>query len=199
MSYQIPTILAEWWNAFDCTCGKVHQLSQTRQLEGDMVITPCGQRINLILPDSTPVTDEITRMHIEGDVIHSSWYEHIRLKPTKRCPLGHPDTAAVLILAHIFYWYRETEIIDPDTNTTIGWKKKFHREKLERSYGELEATLGLTRFQARRAIKHLVKLGLIKHDFKKLTIRGMHLNNVMCLEPVPSKIRKITTYRAKKA
>ena len=199
MSNQIPTIYADWWDAFKCNCGKLHRLSESRQLEGNMLITPCGQKIHLIMPDTTPATDAITRLAIEGDVIHSSWYEHIRLKPTKKCPRGHPDIAAILILAHVFYWYRESPVIDPDTNNVISYKKKFHREKLERSYGELEATLGLTRFQARRAIKHLVDLKLIKQEFKSLTIQGIHLSHVMTLEPVPKEIVKITTYRDKKA
>ncbi len=87
-------------------------------------------------------------VRVTGNIIPTSWYEHIRLSNDK------PDTNAILLLAEIFYWFRPFR---EDGEL----KQKFAGDKLHLSYKQIEDKFGFTRNQARAALKRLTSLGLI--------------------------------------
>jgi len=96
---------------------------------------------------------------LTGNIIPTSWYEHIRL------PSGKPDVNAIILLAEIFYWFRPIE----DGETTY---QKFRSDELNLSYKQIEDKFGLTHKQARDALNRLSAAGLID-----LKTRGFHTDN----------------------
>ncbi len=83
-----------------------------------------------------------------GNIIATSWYEHVRL------PNGKPDTNALLLLAEIVYWFRPIEDGEPI-------KQKFMHDKLHLSYKQIENKFGLTHRQTHDALWRLRDAGFI--------------------------------------
>src|SRR5579859_6032844 len=112
--------------------------------------------------DTTPLVDEISQIHFEGNVIPTSWYSQIKFES------GATDLQAIVILSEICYWYRRTEIFDPEVDQIIGFKKKFHRDKLQRSYQTLGDKFGFSKRQTKEAIDRLIKLNLVTREFRSI-------------------------------
>lgn len=135
----------------------------------------------------TPTVDAIRKISFEGNIIPQSWYANIRTEH------GKVDLAGCAILADIVYWYRPTEYRNERTGKSR-YERKFHGEKLQRSYDQQGKMLGLTKDQARDALNRLCDAGLII-----ITVEhGVHFGNgtvgsgVVYLEPVPNAIAEIT-------
>ncbi|MCD7825121.1 MAG: helix-turn-helix domain-containing protein, partial [Clostridiaceae bacterium] len=101
------------------------------------------------------IVNEMAKLHISGNVIPQIWYKTI-LRDN-----GKPHLLAITILADIVYWYRPTEIRNPDTGETIGWKQKFRGEYLQRSYSYFEDAFGESKKSIQRALQTLEKIGVI--------------------------------------
>lgn len=136
------------------------------------------------LSSGSPIVDAIGRMHFEGNIIPTSWYQNIRLN-------RHADLVAITILGDIVYWYRPTEVRDEQTGALIGYRKKFEKDWLRRAYGDW-GILGLSKEQARDGCHRLRDMGLIQIDRRIEHWQGMTINNVIYLAPVPERIADIT-------
>jgi len=133
------------------------------------------------------VCEEMRGLRLEGDIIPVSWYEHIRKGKNK------PDLEACIILANIVYWYRPTEIRSEENNNVISYKPKFKADKLQKSYQQYADFLGRPKTAIKRAIDNLVRLKLIKREFRNFTTKdGLRLTNVMYLEPIVKNIKAIS-------
>lgn len=137
------------------------------------------------LPRLPKTVVETARLSFEGNIIPHSWYRHVVLAS------GKPDLPAIIILAEIIYWYRPYEILD-EKNGRPRYEKKFKGDMFQSAAGYYEQKFGLTKDQARKALKRLEDLGLIRRELREITQRGVKMNNVMFVEPVPAKIAKIT-------
>lgn len=130
--------------------------------------------------------DSIGRLHISGTVIPFPWFQHLTFKN------GKPYTPAIFILADIVYWYRPTIERDEATGVVKCVKKKFASDMLQRNYQAFADQFGLTKRQAKEACDYLVKLGLVKREFREIVANGKVNNNVAFFEPVPKKVEEIT-------
>lgn len=131
------------------------------------------------------VVDFFGRINITGNLIPEPWYQHIKFES------GRVDLNAIVLLAEIVYWYRPTEKRDENGGATV-WQKKFRADKLQKSYQQLSDKFGLTKRQVRDAVHRLKDGGLVTIEFRDIEVSGMHLSNVLFIEPVPARIFEIT-------
>lgn len=132
--------------------------------------------------------DAIGRMNITGDVIPANWYKTVLMDK------GVVDAYAVMILADIVYWYRPVEVRDERTGQLVGYKKKFHGDKLQRSYDQISDRLNITKNQAVRAIKTLTDLGVVIKEFRTEEFGGRKVNNIMYLSLDVDRLKYLTFY-----
>ena len=124
----------------------------------------------------SPTVDRMCRLQFTGNVIPSSWYHTIK-KET-----GKPNLNAIIILADIVYWYRPVEIRDEATGQLCGFKKKFQADILQRNYQQIAELFGISKRDATNAIVELEKLGVVRHVFRTVSIKGQLYSNVMFLD-----------------
>jgi hypothetical protein len=136
-------------------------------------------------------TDAVTaigRLNITGNVIPSNWWRHVAL------PSGKPDCTAIVLLSEIVYWYRPAEVRDEQTGAVIEYRKRFHGDKLQRSYQAFADQFGFSKREATDALKRLRDAGLVTLELRTVqTDAGLTLSNVLYVEPVVSRITEITT------
>ena len=133
------------------------------------------------------VVDEISKINFSGNVIPQNWFKHIRFDDNK------PDTVAIILLADIIYWYRHTEIRDEISGLTIGYRKKFKADKLQKNYSAMAEQYGFTKRQVQDAMNRLKSKGIIIIELRTVTTTtGSRLGNVVFIEPVADVINKLT-------
>lgn len=139
---------------------------------------------------STP-TDTVVaigQINLTGNVIPTSWWRHITL------PSGRPDQTAITLLAEIVYWYRPSEVRDEITGALVGYRKRFHGDKLQRSYQAFADQFGFSKREATDALKRLRNAGFITLELRTVQRSdGMTLSNVLFVEPVPEAINDINS------
>lgn len=138
--------------------------------------------------DVTSTVRQISEMRFTGNIVPDAWYKNIKF------PNGKVDFLSIVILADIIYWYRLSEVRDETTGEIVSYKKKFWSDKLQRNYSSLANKFGISKRQASESIHRLVKLGLITMEFRIINSDGLVLSNVLFLEPIPSKIKEISTF-----
>lgn len=124
-----------------------------------------------------------------GNVIDHTWYKIIKWKYGKRSPGGKPHREAIELLADIYYWYRPKVERDEKGNVTI--HKKFKADILQRSYIQIEESLGMTQDEAKSALKTLESFGIAKREFRTITVNGLNLSNVMFIRFFPQKLKTL--------
>ena len=135
----------------------------------------------------TPEVEAISRLHLEGNVIPHTWFQHIRT------PAGHPDVLAIMILSDVVYWYRWRELRDEATGAVVGYARRFKGDRLQRSYDALAKQYGFTKRQVQDAVYRLVDAGLLARDLRTIiTDNGVKLGNVLYLAPIADAIAAIT-------
>lgn len=137
-------------------------------------------------PTNTVVA--IGQINLTGNVTPASWWRHITL------PSGRPDQTAITLLAEIVYWYRPSEVRDEITGALVGYRKRFHGDKLQRSYQAFADQFGFSKREATDALKRLRDAGLITLELRTVqTSEGMTLSNVLFVEPVPEAVLDINS------
>lgn len=131
------------------------------------------------------VVAEIGKLNLDGNIIPHSWYEHIKLAS------GATDLVGIIILSEIVYWYRPYELL-AERSGQPSYHKKFAGDMFQSAAGYYEQKFGLTKDQTRKALKRLEDNGLIRREYREVVQRGVRMNNVMFIEPVPVKIAEIT-------
>lgn len=133
--------------------------------------------------------DQLMTFQITGDIIPRSWYKTI----TKKNSSGEkPHLLAISILGEIVYWYRPTEIRDEHTGEITGYKKKFASDLLQKTYDELAKTYGCSKDTITEAIVFLEKLGVIKREFRTITIGNIVCNNVLYIRLIVTRLKELT-------
>ena len=112
------------------------------------------------------VVNAVGLMQFTGNVVPLKWFHSICLEN------GKPDLPAIVILAEIVYWYRPVEIFDGPSGELVAKRKKFKADKLQISYEAFGEKLNLSKFQVKRATDNLVRLGVIKKEFKTIRLEG---------------------------
>lgn len=139
---------------------------------------------------STP-TDTVVaigQINLTGNVTPASWWRHITL------PSGRPDQTAITLLAEIVYWYRPSEVRDEITGALVGYRKRFHGDKLQRSYQAFADQFGFSKREATDALKRLRDAGFITLELRTIqTSEGITLSNVLYVEPVPEAVLDINS------
>ncbi len=143
--------------------------------------------MELALSTGNPIVDQISEMNFTGNIIPAVWFKTLRGRN------GKPMLLAIDILSDILYWYRPTEIRDERTGAILGYKKKFNKDFLQRSYRQIEDQFGVSKKQARLALDFLCDKGVVKKHLRdEISKDGMKLHNNMYLELVPEKLKEIT-------
>ncbi|ELD4018283.1 hypothetical protein QI600_004151 [Salmonella enterica] len=144
---------------------------------------------------TTTPTDTVVaigQINLTGNVIPASWWRHITL------PSGRPDQTAITLLAEIVYWYRPSEVRDEITGALVGYRKRFHGDKLQRSYQAFADQFGFSKREATDALKRLRDAGFITLELRTVQRSdGMTLSNVLFVEPVPEAINDINSMTRK--
>lgn len=136
-----------------------------------------------------PVVDAIGALHLAGNVIHHSWYRHVRYS-NKRGEFT--DYVAVLILADIVYWYRPVEVRDEQTGHLVGYRKKFAEDKLQRSPAAFSELLCCTEKVARDALAVLEDIGLIDVELRAVKTGFGVVPTAMFIGLNPQRLQEIT-------
>lgn len=123
---------------------------------------------------------------LEGNLIDSGWIENLKYEN------GKTNLNAVMILSEIVYWYRPVEIRDESTGAVLGYKKKFKKDKLQKTYEALGERFGLSKRQAKLACDYLKEKGIITVEFRTIKTSQGRVPNVMFVEPVIEELKKIT-------
>jgi hypothetical protein len=127
---------------------------------------------------------EIGKIHFEGNIIPHSWYQRITLES------GKPDMPAIVILAEIIYWYRPYQTLDKRGKPLL--RKHFDGDMFQCTAAYFETKFGLTKDQARKALKRLEDAGYIRREYRSIVQQGILRNNIMFIEPVPLAVLVIT-------
>lgn len=141
---------------------------------------------NQIINTGNKIVDSIGTYEITGNIINNNWYNWILREN------GKPHHLAISILAEIVYWYKPTEIRDEQTGRTLGYRKKFRDDLLQKSYEQLGDKFGEEKQTIKRALDCLEKVGVIKRVFRTITVNNTKLNNIMYIELLPDCLHKIT-------
>lgn len=132
------------------------------------------------------IVDAVSKINFQGDITPRIWRKTI----TKAN--GKPYALARDILSDFVYWYRATEVVDPDT-MEITMKKKFRDDLLYQSYEQLCNEFGESKRVIRDALKRLEELGVLKRHFRTVTYEnGYTANNVMYIELIPEVLQRLT-------
>ena len=123
---------------------------------------------------------------LEGNLIDSGWIENLKYEN------GKTNLNAVMILSEIVYWYRPVEIRDESTGAVLGYKKKFKKDKLQKTYEALGERFGLSKRQAKLACDYLKEKGIITVEFRTIKTSQGRVPNVLFVEPVIEELKKIT-------
>ena len=143
--------------------------------------------MKLALSTGNAIVDEISEMSITGNIIPAMWFRTLRGENDK------PMLLAIDILSDVVYWYRAQEIRDEDSGELIGYKKRFKKDLLQRSYRQIEKQFGVSKKQARLALDFLCDVGVVrKHLRNERSKDGLMLHNNMYLELVPERLKEIT-------
>jgi hypothetical protein len=129
----------------------------------------------------------VGQLHFEGNIIPSSWFEHLRRES------GKPYTTAIILLSEIVYWYRPKEVRSEATGQVIERRKKFKADKLQRTYDSFANQFGFTKRQVKDAMKFLRDEGIIDLDFRTITTAsGTKMGNVLFIGLNVDALREIT-------
>jgi hypothetical protein len=123
---------------------------------------------------------------LSGNVIPHIWWKKILFKN------GKPAYTAITLLADLVYWYTPTEIRDETSGKSLGYRKKFQADAVQRSYSQFKEVYGFTKRQTRMAAEILEELNLIKRDPRNFVVKGTSLNNVMYWLINVEEIKKFT-------
>jgi len=131
--------------------------------------------------------DALYGIDFTGNIVPHSWYGTIQTEK------GKPDMNAIAILSEILYWHRPRESCgDGDSGETV-LIKRFGKDMLQLSYGQLNKKFHLSKAQCRRAMKNLERLGVIKRHLRDFdTDAGDRLNNVMFIELFSDRLLQLT-------
>lgn len=131
--------------------------------------------------------EQIGRMNWTGNIIPANWFKELRFAN------GKPHVNAILILSELVYWYRPTEIRDETTGESIGFKKKFSKDKLQRSYASLAEQFGISKRQAKEAMDFLEnEKNIITREFRTVDTDAGKLNNVLFIDINIDELKKVT-------
>ena len=126
--------------------------------------------------------DLLAGASLKGDIIPNKAYKLIKK------PNGKTDFLAVPIYSNIIYWHRPKEIYDASGNI-IGYKKRFHGRRLQKSYAEYMEMFGVSKRQVKASFDVLESLGLIKRYYENVVLgTGKIITNVMYIELIPDKL-----------
>ena len=133
-----------------------------------------------------PIVDKVGEINFSGNIIPQAWYSTVKRET------GKPYLTAIIILADIVYWYRPTEVRDEQTGQIIEFQKKFKNDKLQRSYQQIADMFGISKKEATNAVVFLEKLGVLKREFRTISVNGIVANNVLFIDLIPEKLKEIT-------
>ena len=121
--------------------------------------------------------DALAEMSISGNVTPVNWYKTILREN------GKPYLLAICVLSEIVYWYRPVEVRDEHSGMTIGYRRKFREDLLQKTYNDFAEQFGESRRSVKAAFDRLEEIGVIRREFRNIeTNSGMVLNNVMYID-----------------
>lgn len=136
---------------------------------------------------ATPEVLAMGEIHLEGNVIPQSWYQHLKLDT------GRPDMESIIILSEIVYWYRPTYVRNEQTGSIEGVTKKFSGDALQRSKKSFADQFGFSEKKVQESLARLEKDGLITRDYRTVKILdGVQMSNVLFIKIHPEKIKAIS-------
>ena len=107
------------------------------------------------LTSGNPIVDAMGEINISGNVTPQIWYKTILREN------GKPYLLAIAILSDIVYWYRPVEVRDEENGGTIGWRKRFKSDLLQKSYRQYAELFGESIRSIEAAMKYLQSIGVI--------------------------------------
>ena len=129
------------------------------------------------LTSGNSIVDAMAEINITGNVTPQIWYKTILREN------GKPYLLAIAILSDIVYWYRPMEIRDEQNGGTIGWKRKFKSDLLQKSYRHYAEQFGESIRSIEAAMKHLQSIGVVTRVARDVrTEDGAMLYNVTFLQ-----------------
>ncbi len=133
------------------------------------------------------IVNHIGAIHFEGNIVPHEWYDRIKL------PSGKTDLVAITILAEIVYWYRPVKALSHQDGRPLPPRAKFQGDMFKGGASYFMAKFGLTKEQARTALRRLESQNLIRREYRVIEQQfSGDIYNVSFVEPVPERILEIT-------
>jgi len=136
-----------------------------------------------------PACDQLMSVKFTGNIIPQIWYSVFVKKELKH---PKPFLLAIIVLADIVYWYRPKEVRDEQTGRILGYKKRFSKDMLQRSYSQISEQFGCSTGQAKEAIVYLEQYGVIERVFREMTINGIRCNNILFINLNVARLQELT-------
>ena len=131
--------------------------------------------------------DMVGTINITGNITPNNWYKRIVREN------GKPNLLAIALLSDILFWYRPVEVRDEASGNTIGWKKKFRGQMLQKSYQDYADFFGESKRSIKAALDYLEEIGVIKKVFMDyVTEANTKIPNVMYIDLDPQKLETLT-------
>ena len=131
--------------------------------------------------------DMVGTINITGNITPNNWYKRIVREN------GKPNLLAIALLSDILFWYRPVEVRDEASGNTIGWKKKFRGQMLQKSYQDYADFFGESKRSIKAALDYLEDIGVIKKVFMDyITEANTKIPNVMYIDLDPQKLEMLT-------
>lgn len=141
------------------------------------------------------ITAEMQQINFQGNIIPASWKHHLTLS-------GRVDLNSMWVLSEIVFWYRPICLRDEEGKEV--YYRKYQADLLQKSYSQLEKSLGLSKKQIQDSLERLEKQGLVKRHFRTIqayipnSTDTRPMSNVMFIQIFPEKIKEITYSELKK-
>ena len=139
------------------------------------------------LTSGNPIVDAMGEINISGNVTPQIWYKTILREN------GKPYLLAIATLSDIVYWYRPVEVRDEENEGTIGWRKRFKADLLQKSYRQYAELFGESIRSIEAAMKYLQSIGVITRVPRNVKIEnGAVLYNVTFLQLNVERLYELT-------
>jgi hypothetical protein len=130
---------------------------------------------------------EVGKLHLEGNVIPHTWYQHIKDEN------GKAELEAIIILSDIVYWYRPVYLRDEHSGQIIEVQKRFSGDLLQKTKKALADQFSMTERKVQDSLALLEKLGLICREYRTVEAsNGSRISNVMFIRIFPAAIEAIS-------
>jgi len=138
---------------------------------------------------ATVEVEEMSKLHISGNVTPPMWYKRITFEN------GAVDFLSIAILSELVFWYRAIELRNEETGEPLPPRRKFKGRYLQKNKKSLAQQFNVSERQIKDSLYRLEKMGLIERIYEHLKAPdGTILGLLLYIKIFPKKIAQLSYY-----